>query len=356
MRPERNGEGAREIRNIRLFSWTGYLFTVAAMVVFAALPGVLYGGKSLPSAILNEYTGWYFLYWAIAGAVLTAVTAWQKHRAFDRPMRILSAAAEQVARGDFSVYVKSPHTGARQTYIDLMFQDFNKMVAELGSIETLKNDFVANVSHEIKTPLAVIRSNAAMLQRDDLPQEARRETLQSIVMATDRLSALVTNILRLNRLDHQEIAVTPEPYDLCAQLSACILQFEELWEEKGINISAEIEDRATVRADEEMMEIVWNNLLSNALKFTAPGGSVSVTQTSDRDWITVSVSDTGCGMTGETARHVFDRFYQGDPSHAQEGNGLGLALVQRVVERHGGTVSVTSRPGEGSTFTVNLPI
>ena len=340
---------------LRLFSWSGYLITIAAMLLFASLPGLLYSGQEWPRLLVNRYTGWYFLYWAVAAGLFCGLVAFQRYRTFDRPVRTLSAAMDRVARGDFSLYLEPLHTGDKLDYIDLMFLDFNKMVAELGSIETLKNDFVSNVSHELKTPLAVIRSYAVLLQGEGLAPEERREYQEEIAAATDRLTALVTNILRLNRLEHQEIPPAREPCDLCAQLSACILGFEREWEQKGIRLEASLEDRATLPADGEMLEIVWNNLLSNALKFTEPGGSVTVAQTSDEAWVTVTVTDTGRGMDGETVRHIFEKFYQGDPSHSGEGNGLGLALVQRVVEQHGGTVSVSSRPGEGSAFTVRLP-
>lgn len=343
-------------RRLRLFSVSGYLVTVGAMLVFASLPGVLYNREGWFQRVFNEYTGWYFLYWAVMAGAFSALVAYQRYRTFDKPVHKLSKAMGQVAKGDFSQYLEPLHTGTRKDYLDLMCDDFNQMVAELGSIETLKNDFISNVSHELKTPLAVIRNYAVLLGENGVTEGERREYTVQITAATDTLSALVTNILRLNRLEHQEIAAPPAPYDLCAQLSDCILRFESVWEEKGILLEAELEDKATLQADRELMELVWNNLLSNALKFTQRGGRVRVRQTSDANRVTVSVEDTGCGMNEDTLRHAFDKFYQGDSSHSKEGNGLGLALVQRVVERSGGTISVESRVGEGSVFTVSLPV
>jgi len=294
-------------------------------------------------------------YWAIVAIVFSFITNHQIKTGYDRPMRRLSDAAKKVAEGDFSVYVEPMHTADKYDYIDVMFTDFNVMVQELGSIETLKNDFVANVSHELKTPLAVIRNYTNALRSESLSPDMREEYMKTIVGATDNLSTLVSNILKLNKLDNQEIELPMTEYDLCAQLCNCIFQFDSLWEEKGIEFYADIEEKATISANDDMLEIVWNNLLSNALKFTSSGGNVSLTQTSEHDTVIISVSDTGCGMDGKTQRRIFDKFYQGDTSHSGEGNGLGLALACRVVEKMGGTFTVVSELGKGSTFTVTLP-
>ena len=295
-------------------------------------------------------------YWTIVAAGLTLYTRWRVQQAYERPMKELADATAKVAQGDFSVYVPPLHTMDKLDFLDVMITDFNKMVEELGSIETLKTDFFSNVSHEIKTPLAVIQNNAELLSRDGTTEEERRECTESILHATRRLSDLVMNMLKLNKLEKQVIQPVPQSYDLCAQLCACALQFEDMWDKKDIEFKADLEDRAVIQADEGLLELVWTNLLSNAMKFTPAGGTITITERSDGEKRTVCVSDTGCGMDAATQARIFDKFYQGDPSHATEGNGLGLALVQRILELSGGTITVESAPGKGSAFTVTLPV
>lgn len=295
------------------------------------------------------------VYWAFVAAGLTLYTRWQVKRNYEEPMQEFAKATAKVAQGDFSVYVAPLHTPDKQDYLDVMITDFNKMVEELGSIETLKTDFFSNVSHEIKTPLAVIHNNAELLNRDGITEEQRREYAEIILHATRRLSNLIMNMLKLNKLEKQTIKAAPKQFDLCAQLSECALQFEHSWEQKNIEFIAQLEDRAFVTGDEELLALVWTNLISNAIKFTPSGGTVTLSQTSDADEVTVTVSDTGCGMGQETVKHIFDKFYQGDSSHSTEGNGLGLALVQRILELSEGTITVKSETEQGSTFTVRLP-
>ena len=295
-------------------------------------------------------------FWVLAAVAFTLITSLSIQRRYQRPIEEFSEAARKVAAGDFSVYLAPKHRADKTTHLDVLFMDFNKMVEELGSIETLKTDFFSNVSHEIKTPLSVIQNNAELLQHKQLTEQQRRECTAAILQSTRRLSSLITNMLKLNKLEKQVIQPLPEVYDVCNQLCLCALQFESVWEQKQIDFEANLEDRVMIRADAGLLELVWTNLLSNALKFTPEGGRVTLSQTSDAEELTVTVSDTGCGMDRDTMQKIFEKFYQGDTSHATEGNGLGLALVQRVLELSGGTISVASVPGKGSTFTVRLPI
>ena len=340
----------------KMMGWKDFVLTYSVMLLLVGIQtGLVVMPVFFKLAVFFQIT-LIMGYWAIVALIFISLTRWQIMQQYDIPMRTLSNAAKDVAGGDFSVYVEPTHASDQYDYIDVMFTDFNVMVQELGSIETLKNDFVANVSHEIKTPLAVISNYTTALDNDDVSYETRKEYIETIVKATDNLTALINNILRLNKLENQEIELPSEPYNLCVQLYDCVLQFESLLEEKNIALSVAAEDRVMITADKEMLEIVWNNLLSNALKYTAAGGSVSVVQTSEADNVTVSVSDTGCGMNAETMKRIFDKFYQADTSHSGAGNGLGLALAYRIVEKSRGSLAVKSVPGKGSTFTVTIPM
>lgn len=230
----------------------------------------------------------------------------------------------------------------------------NKMAEELSGTETLRTDFIANVSHELKTPLAVMDNYATMLQRPGITEEERCEYAKAISEAARRLAQLVTNILKLNKLENQQIFPTPQNFDLGEQLCECLLGFEDAWEAKNLEIDTDIQDDVRIQSDPELLSLVWNNLISNAVKFTPENGTICVTLKTENDSIVVSIRDTGCGMKPETGMHIFEKFYQGDTSHATQGNGLGLALVKRVVDILGGEISVQSVYGQGSTFTVKF--
>jgi signal transduction histidine kinase len=273
---------------------------------------------------------------------------------YSKHLQKISEATRKVAKGDFSVGIELDESLKDNSYINIMFRDFNTMVAELNSIESLKDDFVSNVSHEIKTPLSIINNYTTALKDDNLPQKLREEYIGTIIESTDKLSDLVSNILKLSKIENRKILPEKKEYDLCRQLSDCALNFEEIWEEKNIEFFVEMEDRVIITENFVFLDIIWHNLLSNAFKFTENGGKVSLIQTSNDDFIEVSVKDSGCGFDEETKAHIFDKFYQGDTSHAEEGNGLGLALVQKIAERNNYEITVESEVGKGTEFVVRI--
>ena len=271
----------------------------------------------------------------------------------DRPVKMITDAAQRIMNGDFSVRVKHMH-GSGMEGFNQIGESINAMAEELSSVETLRTDFIANVSHEMKTPLAVMQNYGTLLQTPDLPEEKRIEYANTITDVSRRLADMMTNILKLNRLENQQIYPNPTTFDLGEQLCESLLQYEGTWERKNIEIETDIAENVMVSADAELLLLVWNNLFSNAFKFTEDGGKVVLTLTTDEKYATVKVSDTGCGMRAEVGAHIFEKFYQGDTSHATQGNGLGLALVKRVVDIMQGEIGVESAVGVGTTFTVKI--
>ena len=272
----------------------------------------------------------------------------------DRPVRRIHEATKRMTAGDLTARIDTSGFRIFSDDFNGIAEDFNLMAEELSSNSSLRTDFVANVSHELKTPLAVIRNYARLLQSGGLTEDERMEYAQGIDRATQRMTALITNILKMNKLEKQQISPQVQEYDLTEQVAECLLAFDDMLEEKKIGLECEMDDRILVAADPELLTLVWNNLLSNAVKFTPEGGSITVSVKPEKEWAAVSVRDTGCGITRETAEHIFEKFYQGDTSHATEGNGLGLALVKRVIDLTGGEIDVDSTPGQGSTFTVRI--
>ncbi len=261
---------------------------------------------------------------------------------------------DQITKGDFSVRIPPVKNAAYATGFDVIITQINKMTEELGSVETLRTDFIANVSHELKTPLAAINNYGTLLQSPNLTDEKRIQYAKSVTDASRNLANLITNILKLNKLENQQIYSVSKPYNLGEQLCECLLSFEDVWERKSLEIDTDIEEDITINADAEMLSLVWNNLFSNAIKFTDNFGKVFVGLKKENGYANVTVTDTGCGISAETGKHIFEKFYQGDTSHAAKGNGLGLALVKRVADIIGAEISVRSEPQKGSTFTVKI--
>ncbi|MBR3600750.1 MAG: HAMP domain-containing histidine kinase [Lachnospiraceae bacterium] len=272
----------------------------------------------------------------------------------ERITKHIAGAAQKVVQGDFSVRIEPVNKLSADEHLNEIIHCFNTMTEELGSVETLRTDFIANVSHEMKTPLSVMQNYGTLLQMPNLPEEKRLEYAKGITEGSRRLADMMTNILKLNKLEKQQIYPKTEEYDLGEQLCECLLQFENIWEEKNIEIETEIIEDVKVNTDQELLSLVWNNLLSNAFKFTPEGGKVVLTLETTKEDIIVNVQDTGCGMSPETGAHIFEKFYQGDTSHATQGNGLGLALVKRVIDILQGEIRVESVLGKGSTFIVKF--
>lgn len=267
-------------------------------------------------------------------------------------LKILNATSE-IAKGNFNVKLDIKHKHKKFDEYDMIMDNINKMTEELSKNELLKSDFISNFSHEIKTPLSIIQNYSTILQNKSLTSDERDKYLQELSKVTKRLSDLISNILKLNKLENQTLNPNMGKFNLAEELRLCLISFENLIEDKRITLDADI-DEIEIFSSKELLSIVWNNIISNAIKFTPTGGNIKVSLKNTGNYVMVTIRDNGCGMTKEVGAHIFDKFYQGDTSHSGEGNGLGLALVKQVIDILGGEITVESEPEKGSTFIVKL--
>lgn len=349
-------ENNKELRYKRsLFSIRSYIFffliisfaITCCMMLFLSRLETDYGTTKGSGGVT-------FLNVILISVIVTILDGIYRKITVEYPIKQILKASQKVIEGDFSVRVKPLHGFGSRNEMDILIANFNIMAEELSGVETLRNDFISNVSHELKTPVSIIQNHAERLKGMELSEDEQKEYAGIISNASRRLTSLITNILKLNKLENQQIFPQLEEYNLGNQLTDCILNMDDVLDRKNLELEADIEERVKVRSDMELLELVWNNLLSNAVKFTEPGGTIMVSLKTEGNMAFIKVSDTGCGIAPEIGCHIFEKFYQGDTSHATQGNGLGLALVKRVVDIIGGKVFVESELGKGSTFTVCL--
>ncbi|MGN0804656.1 MAG: ATP-binding protein [Candidatus Coproplasma sp.] len=325
-----------------------FFLTFTICISFGILVYVAISKKTQNTAIIATVTlsGIAFL-----SLTATVIDLLRRKVTVQRPVEEILSATDKIASGDFSARLNISHDYGRYNEFDFIKENLNKMTAELEKTEVLHTDFIANVSHEIKTPLAIIQNYASALQNENLDGETRKKFAQTLVGASGRLNSLVVNILKLNKLENQQLTPEYSVINLNEMLAEAVLSYEEKIDEKGIMLDCDIEE-AQIYSCADYLEIVWNNLISNAVKFTEEGGRIGVKLKNTDGKAVVEISDTGCGISAETGKHIFDKFYQGDTSHAKEGNGLGLALVKKVIDLIGGQIFVESELNKGATFKV----
>lgn len=324
--------------------------------VFAIL-GAAVGGSALITFLLNTFVlptldipafVWILLFSIVlSGAITSYFSKW-----ILLPITRLSAAMREVTEGDFGVRVQSS-THIRE--LKDTYENFNLMAKGLGATETLQSDFVSNVSHEFKTPINAIEGYAMLLQDQGQTGEEQGEYLEKILFNTRRLSELVGNILLLSRIDNQAIQTQKTEFRLDEQIRAAILSLERKWSEKEAEFDVELEP-ILYRGSEGLLMHVWVNLIDNAVKFIPQGGTIAIRLKAEQSFVVCTVSDDGPGVPEEARAQIFERFYQADSSHEAEGNGLGLALVKRIVDVSGGMVEAKSAPDCGASFIVTLPM
>lgn len=266
-------------------------------------------------------------------------------------IRNIEKATLQVAKGDFSTHLRT--CGVWE--IDQLSISFNHMVKELDGIETLRNDFINNFSHEFKTPIVSIQGFADLLQEEDITKEEQQEYLSIISSESKRLSGLLTAILNFSKIENTDIIREKKNFSLDEQLRHVFLLLRSKSDAKNITVTLELED-TSYSGSYSMLYHMWTNLLDNAIKYTNPNGQISISLYQQDKKAVIKVADNGQGMSEETRLHIFDKFYQGNTLHTRSGNGLGLTLVKRVVELCHGNIEVTSELGKGSTFCISIPM
>ncbi len=286
------------------------------------------------------------LFFVAIGALLAMIIT----RRVVRPILRLSEGTQQVAGGDFDVEIDVNS----EDEVGILTENFNRMVKELKNMEVLRKDFISNVSHEFKTPMASIKGFATLLKDPDLNREQRDEYVNIIVEETDRLAHLSSNLLKLSKLENQEIPDAPEEFSLDEQIRRTVLLLEPRWSGKGLDVQLNLEEHF-LEGNEELLQQVWVNLVSNGIKFSKQGGTLKVNSREDEGGIMVEIIDEGIGMTPEVKARIFEKFYQGDSAHGGEGSGLGLPLAKRIIEYYRGSIDVESEPGQGTIIKVHLP-
>ncbi|MBR3893975.1 MAG: HAMP domain-containing histidine kinase [Clostridia bacterium] len=338
----------------RLTIFVFFIMMLSGILTFSVYICILLLFRNSPPMLMLTVNPLFFcmillLISALFGTVLAAFFG----KYFLRPIKQLSDATREVKKGNFRVRVNESSSRPVSEMSELV-KNFNEMVHELEGIELFRNDFINNFSHEFKTPIVSIRGFARELERGNLDEAQREEYAKIIAEESDRLARLSTNVLELSKLENQQIVINKSHFFLDEQLRQCILLREKEWTEKNLDILPELE---SVRffGNEEILAHIWTNLIGNAIKFTPRDGSVRIKLFENDTHVTVEISDTGIGMTEEVKQHIFEKFYQGDASHHRDGYGIGLTMAARAATLCGGTVSVESALGEGSTFTVVLP-
>lgn len=301
---------------------------------------------------IEETNGYSVVLFVVPGCavLLAGALIYLNYRSYERSDKLIDGLNE-VADGNFLYRIDCE----KGDVFEKVYSNFNKMAAELSTVQSLRESFVHDFSHEFKTPIACINGFANLLLEGNLTEEEQKQYLKIIADESKRLSRLSENTLLLSRLDSSEMVGEKSPYRLDAQIRDCVILLESKWTEKQITINSNLAE-ATFVGNAQLMQQVWLNLLYNAVKFSPENGEINILLKVLEKGILVEISDSGEGMSEDVKCRIFEKYYQGDESHSTEGNGLGLAIVKRVIDLHGGQIFVKSKLGEGSTFTVILPL
>ncbi len=288
----------------------------------------------------------------VLGVLFAVVDAIRRKYTVTNQVETILKATEEITNGKFDINLETTNDYGQYDYFDLIKLNINKMARELSRNEVLKTDFISSFSHEVKTPLAVIKNCEAILSSKTATEKEKKSALKTMSQTIEKLSNLITNILKLNKLENQQLNYEKKEFDLSELVRETIISYEGLIEKKDLELCLDIDEIKMV-GDEFLFDTIVSNLLSNAIKFTEKG-KISVALKREKEFVSLTVEDTGIGMDKETGSKIFEKFFQGDTSHSRAGNGLGLALVKKVIDEIGGEIIVASEQNKGSKFIVKV--
>ena len=329
-----------------------FFILILTMIVAAAIVFLLMGVgmlKDLSELSLLKS----FILLAVISTIMGTLLTTLIGNALLNPFRVLNVAMKKLAAGDFSVRIDLSSRFASYEF-DELTTSFNLMAQQLGSVEMLRSDFVNNFSHEFKTPIVSLRGFAKILKNSELSDSERTEYLDIIINEADRLAALSRNVLSLSKIENQTIITNNVEYNLTEQIRCAILMLENKWSNKNIDLEIDLQE-LKYNGNEELLNMVWTNLIDNAIKFSHDHGKIMIRLSGNDDDIVFEIKDEGIGMNTETQRNMFDKFYQGDTSHSIEGNGIGMTIVNKIIELYKGEIFIDSQLDKGTMIIVTLP-
>ena len=330
-----------------LISYIVFLITVTVVVSIGIL--IFSKVKDFETSILAIFVLLYILFTALIFFIIDYI---RRNIIIQKPLNDILDATNLISKGEFDIKLKPRHNYNNYDELDKIMININKMAIGLRNDEILKNDFISNFSHEIKTPIAIMNGYINLLKRNEMSKEERDEYIDKLYNSSINLSNLISNILKLNKLENSEIELND--VNLSNVLENVIISYDELINNKKINFDIDMDDRLIKYTNESFIQLIFSNLISNAIKFSKYEGIVEIKLKNKNDYIEFMVKDNGIGMSNDTIIHIFNRFYQGDTSHKTEGNGLGLSMVKKAIDRLGYKISIESEEEKGSTFIVDI--
>lgn len=335
-----------------IFTFSIYLLILSTLAIASIVILIMLKLGALEWSFY-QYPKTWLIFIFVLSAVIGTVTTMMGSRLAMRLLSKVLTAMKQLANGNFDVRIKMNGLMRPRELVEFT-GEFNEMAKELGSIEMLRSDFVNNFSHEFKTPIVSLRGFAKLLKEEKLTPEERDEYLDIIISESDRLTALATNVLNLSKIENQNIVNEKTTFNLSEQIRRVILMMESKWSEKNLELDVDMEE-INYFGNSELLNQVWFNLADNAIKFSPSGSPLKIKLSESESFVIFEIQDHGCGMDDSTREHMFDKFYQGNRKREIEGNGLGMTVVNKIVNLHRGSIFIDSEPNQGTLIRITLP-